>query len=171
MSGKSTETVKEQAEETIDKVAAHPWMEHVARFGYATKGVVYIVVGALATMAATGFGGETTDTRGAMQTIETKPFGKIALGVVAFGLVGYVVWRLLQALADTEEKGTGLKGIAVRIGYACSGLVYAGLSFTAAKVLIDVGDTDSSSEVQQRWTERLMSMPYGSWLVELAGAY
>lgn len=170
MSNTSTETVREQAEEAIDKVAAHPWMERVARFGYATKGVVYIVVGVLAALAATGFGGETTDTRGAMQAIETRPFGKIALGVVAFGLIGYVIWRWIQALADTEDKGTGLKGIAVRIGYAFSGLVYAGLSFTAARVLIDVGEPDSSSEVQQRWTGRLMSMPYGSWLVELVGA-
>lgn len=170
MSDTSTETVRGQAEEAIDKVAAHPWMEGVARFGYATKGVVYMFVGALAALAATGFGGETTDTRGAMQAIEAKPFGKIALGIVAFGLVGYVIWRWIQALADTEDKGTGLKGIAVRIGYAFSGLVYAGLSFTAARVLIDVGEPDSSSEVQQRWTERLMSMPYGSWLVELVGA-
>lgn len=171
MSAKSTETVKEQAEEAIDKVAAHPWMEHLARFGYAAKGVVYIVVGALATMAATGFGGETTDLRGALQAIETKPFGKIALGVVAFGLIGYVLWRLLQALADTEDKGTKLKGILVRIGYAFSALVYAGLSFTAARILIDVGDPDSSSVVQERWTERLMTMPYGAWMVGAVGAF
>jgi hypothetical protein len=163
-------SVKEQAEEAVDKVAAHPWMEGLARFGYAAKGVVYMVVGALATMAAAGAGGQTTDTKGALLEIETKPFGKIALGIVAFGLIGYVIWRWLQALADTEEKGTKLKGIAIRIGYACSGLVYAGMSYSAAKILIDVGETDSSSEIQERWTERLMSLPYGAWLVELAGA-
>jgi Domain of Unknown Function (DUF1206) len=170
MSAKSTGTVAEQAEETIDKVAANPWMERIARFGYATKGLVYMVVGALATMTATGYGGQTTDVRGALQEIETQPFGKITLMVVAFGLVGYVVWRWIQALADTEEKGTKLKGILVRIGYAGSGLAYAGLSFTAARILIDVGDPDSSSQVQQRWTERVMSLPYGGWLIELVGA-
>ncbi|MBD0325437.1 MAG: DUF1206 domain-containing protein [Pyrinomonadaceae bacterium] len=171
MSVKSNGTVAEQAEETIDKVAAHPWMERLARFGYATKGLVYIVVGALATMTAIGYGGETTDVRGALQEIEVQPFGKITLVVVAFGLVGYVFWRLLQALADTEDKGTKLKGILVRIGYACSALAYAGLSFTAARILIDVGDPDSSSEVQQRWTERVMSLPYGVWLVVAVGAF
>jgi hypothetical protein len=177
MSGTSTEKVKEQAkesfekaEETIDKVAVNPWMERLARFGYAAKGVVYLTVGALAMTAAIGLGGETTDTRGALQEIETKPFGKIALGVVAFGLIGYVLWRWIQALADTEDKGTKLKGVLTRIGYACSGLAYAGLSYTAAKILIDVDEPDSSSEVQERWTERLMSLPYGAWLVELAGA-
>lgn len=170
MSKKSTGTVKKRVEKKVDEVAANRWMERLARFGYAAKGVVYIVVGALAMMEAAGFGGETTDTRGALQTIETKPFGKITLGVVAAGLVGYALWRLIQALADTEDKGTKLKGIAVRIGYACSGLVYAGMSLTAARTLIEAGEPDSSSAVQQRWTERLMALPYGAWLVELMGA-
>ncbi|MDX6694346.1 MAG: hypothetical protein QOF02_1949 [Blastocatellia bacterium] len=174
MPGVATKRAKAQskttAEKTAEKVAANPWMQRLARFGYAAKGVVYIVIGALATLAATGYGGETTDTRGALQTIETQPFGKAVLVVIAVGLVGYALWRLIQALADTEDKGAKLKGIAVRIGYACSGLVYAGMSLTAARTLIEAGEQDSTSEVQQRWTERLMSLPYGSWLVELAGA-
>lgn len=169
MAEAKTEKLTKQAEEAIEKVAANTWMERLARTGYAAKGVVYIVVGALATMAAIGLGGRTTDTRGALQTIEAKPFGKVALAAVAFGLIGYVLWRWIQALADTEGKGRSLKGIGVRIGYACSGTVYAGLSLTAAKILIDVSRPDSSSQVQQRWTERLMEVPGGVWLIELAG--
>jgi len=167
----SVEEAVQPAADVIEQVAEHPWMERLARFGYATKGAVYMVVGTLATMAAIGMGGETTDLRGALQTIEdTQPFGKIALGTVAFGLVGYVIWRLLMAIADTEGKGTTWKGISVRIGYALSGLVYAGLAFTAGRVLIDVGEPDSSSKKAQQWTARLMSMPYGDWLVGLVGA-
>ena len=75
--------VKQEADEVLDNVASHPWTERIARFGYATKGAVYIVVGTLATKAALGMGGETTDTRGAMQTIEMQPFGKVLLGIVA----------------------------------------------------------------------------------------
>src|SRR5215212_9069908 len=89
----SGKNMKQQAEEVMDEVAESPWMERIARFGYATKGVVYIVVGALATLAAFGLGGETTDVRGALREIESKPFGKIALATIAFGLIGYVLWR------------------------------------------------------------------------------
>ncbi|HEX8176189.1 MAG TPA: DUF1206 domain-containing protein [Pyrinomonadaceae bacterium] len=160
---------KEQADDVIEDVAAHPWMERIARFGYAMKGVVYMVIGALATKAAFGLGGETTDTRGALRAINDQPFGKFALGTVAFGLIGYVAWRWIQAIADTDDKGTNLKGILARIGYVGSGLVYAGLAFTAAKVLIDVGDPDSSTEVQQDWVAHFLSMPYGRWVVGLAG--
>jgi hypothetical protein len=165
------ENMKQQAEEIIDDVAASPWMERIARFGYATKGVVYIVVGALATLAAFGLGGETTDVRGALQEIETKPFGKVALITVSFGLIGYVLWRWIQALADTERKGTKLKGILVRIGYFFSGAVYAGLSFTAAKVLIDVDEPDSSSDMQEQWIARVLAVPFGRTLIILTGSF
>src|ERR1043165_10306693 len=167
--GAKIRKAKQQADEVIEDVATHPWIERIARFGYATKGAVYIVIGALATMAAVGMGGETTDTHGALQTIENQPFGKFALATVAFGLVGYVVWRLLQAVADTDEKGSDLKGILIRIGYATSGLAYAGLALTAAKILIDIGDTDSTTEVQQHWTARFLAIPAGRVLIGLAG--
>ncbi|HEX8843717.1 MAG TPA: DUF1206 domain-containing protein [Pyrinomonadaceae bacterium] len=168
---KRDESVKEQAEEVIEDVAASPWMERLARFGYATKGMVYIVVGALAALVALGLGGQTTDLRGALEEIETKPFGKIALATVAFGLIGYVLWRWVQALADTEDKGKDLKGISIRIGYFCSGAVYASLAFTAAKVLFDVDEPDSSSEIQQHWIARLLSMPFGYWLALFIGSF
>ena len=164
--------MKKQAEEVIDDVAASPWMERLARFGYATKGVVYIVVGALATLAAFGLGGGTTDVRGALQEIETKPFGKVALMTVAFGLIGYVLWRWVQALADTDDKGTKLKGILVRIGYFFSGAVYAGLAYTAAKILFDVDEPDSSSsETQELWIARVLQVPFGRTLVILTGGF
>jgi hypothetical protein len=165
------EKVSERAEEVIDDVAASPWMEMLARFGYATKGIVYIVVGGVATLAALGLRGETTDVRGALQEIEDKPFGTAALATVAFGLVGYVLWRWVQALADTDHKGTKLKGVLVRIGYFCSGVVYAGLAATAAKVLIDVDEPDSSSDLQEHWIGRVMAIPTGRTLVILAGGF
>jgi hypothetical protein len=168
--GSTIKQAKRQADEVLEDVASHPWIERIARFGYATKGAVYIVVGALATMAALGRGGKATDTRGALQAIEQQPFGKFVLGTVAFGLIGYVAWRWLEAIADPEEKGTGLKGICIRIGYMGSGFVYAGLALTAAKVLIDVGNPDSSTQAQRDWVARFLSVPYGRWLVGLAGA-
>jgi type IV secretory pathway VirB2 component (pilin) len=164
--------MKKQAEEVMDDVAASPWMERIARFGYATKGVVYIVVGGLATLAAVGLGGEATDVRGALSEIERKPFGKVALATVAFGLIGYVLWRWVQAIADADNKGTKLKGIALRIGYFFSGAVYAGLAYSAAKILFDVDEQDeSSSETQENWIARVLGMPFGRTLVILAGGF
>ncbi|HEX7958198.1 MAG TPA: DUF1206 domain-containing protein, partial [Pyrinomonadaceae bacterium] len=101
--------------------AASPWIERLARFGYAAKGVVYVLVGALAALAAFGGGGP-TDSRGALTQVVRQPYGRALLAVVAAGLAGYALWRLVQGLRDTEEKGSGLKGISIRFGYACIGV-------------------------------------------------
>jgi hypothetical protein len=89
--------------------SARPWVVWLARLGYAAKGIVYIIVGMLAFAAARGSGGRTTGTRGALVEIITQPFGEILLAIVALGLVGYVLWRFVQAIVDPEHKGTDTK--------------------------------------------------------------
>lgn len=160
--------VKEQFDEASERVARSPWIERLARFGYASKGVVYIVAGGLAVLAALGSGGEVTDARGAMRSIARQPFGGVLLGVVAFGLVAYVLWRWVQAITDADGKGNDLKGVALRAGYFGSGVVYAGLSVSAARILLGAYD-DGEPSAAQSWTARVMALPFGAWLVSLAG--
>lgn len=144
------------------------WVERIARFGYATKGVVYILIGVLAALAALGAGGQTTDTRGAFYEIYSQPFGQVLLGAVAIGLAGYAIWRFSECVIDAEGKGKDLKGISIRFGYACSGLLHAGLAFNAARLLLGDGGADSEQEHRSRATE-IMNLPFGTILVGLAG--
>ena len=78
----STRDVKQQVAQSAQRATAHPWFKDFARFGYAAKGAIYLVAGALSARAAFGFGGATTDARGALQTILSEPFGKIALVLI-----------------------------------------------------------------------------------------
>src|SRR5215217_4204561 len=116
------------------------WVERIARFGYSAKGVVYVVMGVLAVLAAVNAGGgSTTDQNGAFQAIEEAPFGQVLLGVVAIGLTGYVLWRSIQAVADPDGEGLDPKGVAKRIGYAGSALIHAFFAFTAANLAAGAG--------------------------------
>jgi hypothetical protein len=160
--------VKEAADEVAEKVGKHPWVERLARFGYAAKGVVYIVVGALATLTALGMGGGTNGTQGAMRSIARQPFGRVMLGVVAFGLIAYVIWRWVQAITDADDKGTDAKGIALRLGYTGSGLVYAGLAYSAARIVFGA-EEDGKPSAAESWTASVMEFPFGNWLVILGG--
>jgi Domain of Unknown Function (DUF1206) len=81
----------------------------LARSGYAARGVVYLIVGGLAVVAALG-GGRTTDSKGALRTTLQQPFGEALLALVALGLVGYAIWRLVQATTDPDGHGTDVKG-------------------------------------------------------------
>jgi hypothetical protein len=114
-------------------------LEALARFGYGAKGVVYAVVGVLAVQAAVGSGGSTTDQHGAVRAIAEQPFGRLLLGIVAMGLLGYVVWRLVQAFLDPEGKGTDPGGVVARVVYAVSGLAYASLALSAGTAAVRGG--------------------------------
>lgn len=141
----------------------------MARLGYTAKGIVYAIVGILALQAALTAGGKTTDTKGALHTIAAQPFGKFLLILLAIGLVGYSLWRLIEAVTDPENKGTDAKGIFSRLGYVISGLTYLGLAVNAAMLGLGAGGGGSGNS-KQDWTARLLQQPFGQWLVGLLGA-
>ncbi|QNH62595.1 DUF1206 domain-containing protein [Hymenobacter sediminicola] len=144
-------------------------LKTLARFGFAAKGIVYVLLGLLALLAATGQqGGQTADKKQAVQTLQSLPGGSLLLGLVAFGLLGYIVWRFTQAVVDTEDKGSDAKGIGRRLGYAGSGLLYASLAWYAAQLAWS-GSADGSSNGQQTLTAKVLSWPAGEWIIMAAG--
>lgn len=147
------------------------WIEALARFGYAAKGVIYALVGILAVQAAFNWGGKVTGSRGAFETIANQPFGKVMLFLVAVGLVGYVIWRFVAAIFDPEHDDDGAKNILRRLSYAVSGLLYGSLAFAAFRIVFSSGSSsgsDSGGSNQQ--TATLLSQPFGRWLVGLVAA-
>jgi len=157
---------KDAQRATAQKIReANPWVEPLGRFGYAAKGLVYGIVGVLAAQAAFGAGGATTDTSGALRTIASQLFGQVLLGIVAVGLVGYALWRLVQAILDPDRKGGDAKDIAIRLGYAVSGIAYGGLAVSAVELLLG----SSGGGQTEDWTARLMAQPFGRWLVGIVG--
>jgi hypothetical protein len=145
-----------------------PLVERLARFGYATKGAVYIILGILATLAAMGAGGRTTDSQGVFQELINKPFGHLLIIAVTAGLFGYAVWRFAEALFDAEGKGSDLKAMAIRSGYAFSGLIHAGLAWSAARLALGWGVGDGEEE-KRDWTALVLGLPFGPWLVAVVG--
>lgn len=159
-----------EAERQVEQAAeqASPWIERFARVGYVANGIVYLVVGVLALQAAFGSGGKTTGQEGALRSILFAPMGRVLLSIVTLGLIGYALWRLIQAAADPENEGAGAKGIAVRAGHATGGLLYAFLAFAAARLVLGSGGGGGSPD---DWTARLLAyQPVGRWLVVGAGA-
>ncbi|MEZ4711729.1 MAG: DUF1206 domain-containing protein [Caldilineaceae bacterium] len=148
------------------------WVVWLARLGYAAKGLVYITIGALAVQVAIGSGGETTGPSGALSSLSNGPFGQILLGLVAVGLFGYALWRIVQAWMDPDNEGSDAKGIAKRIGYAISGIIYGGFGVEAVRLVLSGGSSSGGgggSTQAEDWTARLMSQPFGLWLVGIVG--
>ncbi|MBA2627341.1 MAG: DUF1206 domain-containing protein [Gemmatimonadales bacterium] len=139
----------------------------MARAGYAAKGVLYLLIGGLAAAGAADAGGRTTDSHGAFRVVHHQPYGSAWLGVLAVGLAGYAIWRLAAAFTDAECKGSGPAGLAVRAGYAASGVVHAAL--TVAAVRLSLGIRESQRDAIREWTARFLDAPLGQWLVGAAG--
>src|ERR1019366_3874743 len=93
----------QQAQNSAHRVATSHWVTMFARFGYAAKGIVYLIIGVLAVELAAGRGGATTDQRGALHAIYAQPFGQFMLIIVAIGLIAFALWSFIQAVFDTDN--------------------------------------------------------------------
>lgn len=142
------------------------WVKRFAQVGLSAKGVVYCLVGIIAFMAAFEIDGKSTQKAGKsgiFQTILEQPFGKWLLAAVALGLACYTIWRFIQALQDSNNQGSDAKGVAKRLRYAFSGIVYAGLAFLAAKLVL--GNGGSNGDSRETLARELLQQPFGQWLV------
>ena len=146
---------------------ASPWIEGVARAGYAAYGIVYLLVGALAVQAAVGGGGKTAGQESALQTILLAPLGRILLGLVALGLLGYGLWRIFQGVVDPENDGADAKGIAKRSKHAADGLFHAALALSVVQVALGSGGGGGGGP--DDWTATLLQQPFGRLLTVAVG--
>lgn len=143
-------------------------VETLARLGYICKAFIYTIVGSLAIAAALRRGGRITDTSGALRVILGQPYGRAMLLVLAIGLCGYALWRILDAIRDPDHHGTDFKGVVTRIGNVVRAAVYGGLGLEAFRLFR--GLRGSNGREAQMWTARILDMPLGALIVGLLGA-
>jgi len=139
----------------------------LARLGFVSKALIYAVVGGLAVAAAARAGGRVTDTSGALRFILRQPYGQVLLIVLAVGLCGYALWRVLDAYYDPDHHGRSFTGLAVRVGHAIRGSVYGALGIEAFRLAR--GLRGSTGREAQLWTARVMDVPFGEWLIGIFG--
>ncbi|MGX1274029.1 DUF1206 domain-containing protein [Streptomyces phaeoluteigriseus] len=141
-----------------------------ARAGLAARGVIYLLVGALALQIAYGDDKkQQADRQGALAEIAGKPFGSVLLWALGVGLVGMALWRLSEVVfgsvgPDGRKAKKRLLAFARCVFY--SFVAYSVLAFAAGS-----GDGGGSSDEQSRdVTARVLELPAGRWIVAAAGA-
>ncbi|MBX5083145.1 DUF1206 domain-containing protein [Rhizobium lentis] len=138
----------------------------LAKSGYMARGVVFLLVAGLALFS--GVAGGKPETKSALSTLLAQPFGRVWVGLIGIGLLGFVAWRLAQSLADSDGHGGDTKAIAIRTVLLGSAVVYLGLAgYALGHALFSGGASQGSGE--KGLAEWIMSQPFGAYLAVAVG--
>jgi hypothetical protein len=152
-----------------DRALSSAWARRLARLGFASRALVYAVIGALALLAALGRGGDTTDSRGAIAVVASQPHGAILAALLAAGLAALGLRFALEGALDPERTRRGAKGAVVRVAKVFGGLLYVGLAAWAAQLASGAASGPSGDEQVRSYTARALALPAGRLLVAIAG--
>jgi Domain of Unknown Function (DUF1206) len=151
-----------RAGESFVRSRAFEW---ISRAGFVARALIYGIIGILALKLALGHGGKLTNQQGALQTVAHQPFGKLLLTLVAVGLGGYSMWRLVRAALGHGPEGADSG--ADRVGAFASGLFYGAMCILAVEILLGVDNKNAGSARKE--TAGVFGWPAGTWIVGVAG--
>lgn len=140
----------------------------LARGGYAARGVLYLIIGIFALLAALD-STKSKDSHRSLEALLSQPFGYVLVALVVAGLLAFAGWRVLQATRDVDHHGKKFKGLVIRAGLLAGGAVNGALAFFALGLLIgSLKSPDNSAGGQTKdLLAHLLSWDHSNLLVYL----
>lgn len=142
-----------------------PWARRLVRLGYAAKGTIYLLIGALALQLALGDGGRLTDAEGALGFVTKLPLGLPLLTIIGIGLLAYAAAEVTHAFGRPPFQDA--RAPLWRVFVAGKGLVYGALGWRALQIVLGAGRRPSRGA--EGYARDAMQLPFGDWLLVLAG--
>jgi Domain of Unknown Function (DUF1206) len=147
--------------------ASSRWLQWLARGGLVARGVIYVLVGALAVQIAFGSGGKSADTSGALRAVAEHPGGIIVLWLLAVGFAGLAIWRFAEVVYG--QAGPDGRTAGKRLGSLARAVLYAFICGSVVSFILGTGGKTSGNTQSKDATARLMAHGGGRWLVALIG--
>jgi len=152
----------------LSKLSKNIWLQRYIRLGHGAKGMLYGLIGLFLVNDIIHDQPVVAGSDGVLVALARRPMGSIMLALLALGLLGYVLWRLIQAGIDPEHQGQpSLRQVMQRCGYLCSGLAYLSIARTAGKLAFDlaVNFNDTLDDI----ASLLFEVEIGPWMLLAIG--
>ncbi|MBI5439916.1 MAG: DUF1206 domain-containing protein [Deltaproteobacteria bacterium] len=133
----------------------------LARFGFLSRGIVYVLIGGIAARAAILQRGRATGPAGALARILTGSGGRLLLWIVVAGLFAFVLFRVVQGVRTRRRLAQAFSFMS-----ALGGLV---LAIAAARVLLQFRSGADEAGLREL-AGHLVSHAWGRLGLELGGA-
>ncbi len=133
--------------------------------GLVSYGVVHLILAYLALHVALTGGGDASQ-QGALQQVAHHRLGVVVLWAMAVGLLALCLWQLFKAtiIRAGQKSAHDVRRRLASVGRA---VVYLALAVSCARVAI--GSGSSSGRNEEAVSARLMSVPFGRFLVAAVG--
>lgn len=145
------------------------WVRWYIRLGHGAKGAFYGLIGLFVLNDIVRDQPIVAGSEAVLADLDSWPQGSAVLATLAFGLIGYVLWRFIQASIDPgETDDLNIRQVLQRLGYLCSGLTYLGVAQSAGKLALNLAvDFDDTIE---DLASVLFEREIGPWMLVGIGA-
>jgi hypothetical protein len=146
------------------------WVRWTGHCGYIAEGVLYLLIGFFALVAAMGRQ-QPNGAQGALAKLGETLAGDGLLVVLAAGLAAFVLWQLILAIADPGHRAErrNPRRRLVRLGHLLNGVFHCVFVGDAMWSILGLSRADDERESQIKWTAWIFALPVGRYLVALAG--
>lgn len=158
----------------VDRATNTTAFEYAARAGYATSGVLHLLLGYIIVRLAFGGGGasQNADQSGALATLASSGGGAVSLWLAAIGLFGLAAWRLAETVVGSHpneptDEDKGAKKQFKRVKSLALAIVYCGLAVSAIRFA--TGSGQNSGQQNSGMSAQLMQSTWGKAVLILVG--
>ena len=159
--------ISTQAEQAGREVHQSEWLDHAARIGLVTYGLVHLVIAWLAIQLALGDKEGSADSQGAVQQLNEQPYGQAIVWAVAIGMFLLALWQALEALFGYRDE-EGFTQVRKRVTAAGKAVVYVVIGITAVHAATGPSSSSSKNGTDST-TAKVMDWPGGQVIVCAVG--